>query len=147
SSGLRISTRRAIPTNMGLEFIGRTLRTFGLVLLIFLPFGLYYMGTYPTLAILSGGVWGMINLIFLTELIRGVVRPEGVLVGAAIVIGVIKFPLLYLTVYALFKVPQFKPALLLIGFSGVLLVMVLKAAGRMLLGMDSPSHGTTARRA
>ena len=74
---------------MGLEFIGRTLRTFGLVLLIFLPFGFYYFGLYATLAILSGAVWGIVNLIFLTELVKAIIRPGGVQVERAIVIGVV----------------------------------------------------------
>ena len=128
---------------MGLEFIGRTLRTFGLVMLIFLPFGFFYLGAYPTLAILSGGIWGMINLMFLTELIKSTIRPGGVQIERAIVIGVIKFPLLYGTAYALLKVPQFKPTYLLAGFSGIFLIMLLKAAGRVLLGMDNHTqhHG------
>ncbi len=125
---------------MGLEFIGRTLRTFGLVLLIFLPFGFYYFGAYPTLAVLSGGVWGMLNLIFLTELIKAVIRPGGTQIERAIVFGVIKFPLLYLTAYALLKIPQFKAVWLLAGFSGILLIVLLKALGRILLGLDNPAQ-------
>jgi hypothetical protein len=132
---------------MGLEFIGRTLRTFGIVLLIFVPFGLYYAGIYPTLAILSGGVWGIINMVFLTELVKAVIRPEGVQMERAIVFGVVKFPLLYATAYALLKIPVFKPTLLLAGFSGIFLIMLLKAMGRILLGLDSRSHGQELRRA
>ncbi len=123
---------------MGLEFIGRTLRTFGVVLLIFLPFGFYYFGASATVAILSGGVWGMINLMFLTGLVQALVRPGGALVERAIVIGVIKFPLLYLTAYALLKVPMFEPALLLAGFSGLFVIMFLKSLGRIMLGLDNP---------
>lgn len=121
---------------MGLEFISRTLRTFGIVLLIFLPFGFFYFGASVTLAVMSGAVWGIINLIFLTEFIKAIVRPGGALVERAIVIGVVKFPLLYLTAYALLKVPMFRPHFLLLGFSGVFLVMLLKSAGRIMLGLD-----------
>lgn len=126
---------------MGLEFIGRTLRTYGIVLLIFLPFGLYYLGLYPALAIFSGGVWGMINLIFLTELIKAVVRPGGIQFEKAIVFGVVKFPLLYLTAYALLRVTVFTPGWLLAGFSGILLIMLLKSLGRILLGLDNQTQG------
>jgi hypothetical protein len=132
---------------MGLEFIGRTLRTFGLVMLIFLPFGFFYLGAYPTLAVLSGGIWSMINMMFLTELIKSTVRPGGVQMERAIVIGVIKFPLLYGTAYALLKVSQFKPTLLLAGFSGIFLIMLLKAMGRVLLGMDNQTQNHGLRRA
>lgn len=126
---------------MGLEFISRTLRTFGIVLLIFLPFGFFYFGTFKTLAIMSGAVWGMINLMFLTEFIKALVRPGGALVERAIVIGVIKFPLLYLTAYALLKVQMFKPTLLLLGFSGIFAIMFLKSLGRIILGLDNPVQG------
>lgn len=126
---------------MGLEFIGRTLRTFGIVLLIFLPFGYFYFGAPVTLAVMSGAVWGMINLMFLTEFIKVLVRPGGALVERAIVIGVVKFPLLYLTAYALVKVPMFKPTHLLLGFSGIFVVMLLKSAGRIILGLDNPIPG------
>jgi hypothetical protein len=132
---------------MGLDFIGRTLRTFGTVLLIFLPFGLYYFGMYPALAILSGGVWGMINLIFLSELVKATIRPGGIQIERAIVFGVVKFPLLYLTAYALLKIPVFTVTWLLIGFSGIFLIMLLKSLGRILLGLDNQVQKQELRRA
>jgi len=131
---------------MGLDFIGRTLRTFGIVLLIFLPFGYFYFGASATLAVMSGAVWGMINLMFLTEFIKALVRPGGALVERAIVIGVVKFPLLYLTAYALLKVPMFKPTLLLLGFSGIFAIMFLKSLGRIILGLDDPMQDQQIRR-
>ena len=60
---------------MGLEFIDRTLKTSGVVLLIFLPFGLFYYGVFPSLAIFSGGVWGMLNLIFISALVGETLQP------------------------------------------------------------------------
>jgi hypothetical protein len=132
---------------MGLDFIGRTLRTFGTVLLIFLPFGLYYFGMNPALAILSGGVWGMINLIFLSELVKATIRPGGIQIERAIVFGVVKFPLLYLTAYALLKIPVFTVTWLLIGFSGIFLIMLLKSLGRILLGLDNQVQKQELRRA
>ena len=41
---------------MGLEFIDRTLKTSGVVLLVFFPFGLFYLGVFPALAAFSGGI-------------------------------------------------------------------------------------------
>lgn len=132
---------------MGLEFIARSLRTYGLVLLILLPFGLYYFGVYPTLAVLSGGVWGILNLMFITALVRLTIRPEGADTGRAIGIGLIKFPLLYAAGFFLLKVQQFSPVHLLIGFGGIMVVIVLKVLGRLMLGLDAipnsnkPMHG------
>lgn len=122
---------------MGLEFIARTLRTFGIVLLIFLPFGFYYLGPWPTLAVLSGGVWGALNLIFLTGLIRSTIRPEGAETRQAALFILVKFPLLFVAGYFLLKVRQFEPLHLLIGFSGVLVIMILKVLGRLVLGLDT----------
>ncbi|PWB70428.1 hypothetical protein C3F09_09065 [candidate division GN15 bacterium] len=122
---------------MGLEFIARSLRTYGIVLLIFLPFGLYYFGVYPTLAVLSGGIWGILNLMFITSLVRLTIRPEGADAGRAIGIALIKFPLLYAAGFALLKVEQFSPVLLLVGFGGIMGIIVLKVLGRLALGLDA----------
>jgi len=122
---------------MGLEFIARSLRTYGIVLLIFLPFGLYYFGVYPTLAVLSGGVWGILNLMFITALVRLTIRPGGADAGRAIAIGLIKFPLLYAAGFFLLKVEQFSPVHLLIGFGGIMGIIVLKVLGRLALGLDA----------
>ncbi len=121
---------------MGFEFITRTLRTTGIVLLIAFPFGLYYYGLFPTLAFFSGGVWGMINLMFLSALVRSTIRPEGVNTQKAIGLSLIKFPLLYITGYFLLKVTQFDPWVLLAGSSLILAVMVLKVLGRSFLKID-----------
>ncbi|MEA3297599.1 MAG: hypothetical protein U9R56_07030 [candidate division Zixibacteria bacterium] len=123
--------------SLGLDFLNRTLRTAGIILLIFLPFGIYYLGFYPSLAIFSGGVWGIVNFIFLSAIIRSTIRPDGIDGRRVLILGIIKFPLLYFAGYCLILVPQFTPLLLLIGFSVTLTVMVLKIASRVLLGLDS----------
>ncbi len=122
---------------MGLEFIGRTIRTFALLLLIFFPFGLYYLGLYPAMAVLSGGIWGMLNLMFITALVQSAFRPEGADLFKTIGWSLLKFPILYAAGYAMLKVPQFNPYLLLIGFGGTFVVIVLKILGRLLLGLDA----------
>ncbi len=77
---------------MGLDFIDRTLRTTGIVILVLLPFSLYYFGVWPTLAAFSGAVWGMLNLLFLTGLVKATLRPEGADKMTAIAVLLIKFP-------------------------------------------------------
>ncbi len=127
---------------MGLEFIDRSLRTSGVVLLIFLPFGIYYLGVYPALAVFSGGIWGMLNLIFISALVRATIRPGGADRGKALAVGLFKFPLLYLAGYFLLKIPQMEPLLLLIGFSSLFVVIVLKALGKLLTqAHDGSSSG------
>jgi hypothetical protein len=124
---------------VGLEFIYRTLRTTGIVLLIVCPFLLYYFGLWPTLAVFSGGVWGILNLWFIMHLVRVTVKPGSVDKPKVIGLMLYKFPVLYLSGYFLLKVQQFNPALLLIGAGSVLAVMVLKAVGRIMLGLDLTS--------
>ena len=125
--------------NTGFKLIDRTLRTTAIVLTVFFPFGVYYLGLYPSLAVLSGGVWGMLNFIFITFLVKVTLRSEGADLVRASIIAFIKFPLLYLAGYFLSKVPQFEPLYLLAGFSGLLLIVILKVLGRALLGMDKPA--------
>lgn len=133
---------------MGLEFIDRSLRTTGIVLMIFLPFGMYYLGVFPTLAGFSGGVWGMINMIFIAALVRATLRPEGADRMKALGLAVFKFPLLYLSGYCLLKVPQFEPLYLVCGFSSLFVIIVLRAIGKIMIratdesGQNSKAQGT-----
>jgi hypothetical protein len=122
---------------MRLDFIARTVRTSGLLLLIFLPFGIYYMGVYPSLAVFSGGVWSMVNLLFLGMLVRTVIKPGKIDAGKAVGMAVIKFPLLYLAGYALVNIELFGLLELLAGFSVIPVVMLLKSVSRALLGIDN----------
>lgn len=109
------------------------------MLLIFLPFGLYYFGLYPTIAVLSGGVWGLINILLLARLIRATIRPEGVESLRPVLIVLAGFVLLFVAGYYLLTVPVFEPWHLLIGFTGLFGIMFLKALGRVLTKSDEAS--------
>jgi hypothetical protein len=88
--------------------------------------------------ILSGAIWGCLNLIFLTHLITEVFTPaQEVRKGKIILIALIKFPLLYLFGFGLLKINYFPPISLLSGFTLIFLVMFLKALGRWILSLDS----------
>jgi hypothetical protein len=123
-------------TSFDLDFIARTLRTAGVVLIIALPFGIYYFGVFPTLSFFFGGIWGMLNLLFLRHLITAVIRPDGVDIPRAVLTGLVKFPLLYVSGYFLISNTHFQPSNLLWGFTAVLGVMVLKVLGRWFLHLD-----------
>ena len=127
---------------MGLEFIDRTLKTTGIVLLIFLPFGVYYLGIWPALAVFSGGVWGMVNLIFISALVRATIKPGKPDRMKVLGLAVFKFPLLYLSGYALLKIPQFTPLCLLCGFSSVLVMIVLKGVGIAMMSAGDQEENT-----
>jgi len=123
-------------TTFSFDFITRTLRTTGVLLLIMFVVGIYYFGFYDSLAMLSAGIWSMVNLIFLSALVRTVLRPGSVDKLAAAGLALIKFPLLYAAGYFLLTVDVFRPVPLLIGFSMVLVVMVLKAVARAIFKLD-----------
>jgi len=126
-----------LTTTFNPDFVTRTLKTTGVVLLFVLAFGSMYYGFYDSLALFSAGVWSMVNLIFLSYLIRAAIRPEGVDKVKVIGLMAVKFPLLYAALYFLIVTPIFRPIPLLLGFSSVLIVMVLKAVGRALLHLDN----------
>ena len=71
----------------GFELIDRTLRTTAIVLSVFFPFGVYYLGLYPALAVLSGGVWGILNFIFITFLVKVTIGPEGANLARASIVA------------------------------------------------------------
>ena len=122
--------------NLDLGFLDRTLRTTGIVLLIFLPFGLYYLGVFPALAVFSGGVWGILNFVFISALVRTTFRAEGPNKHRTVALMLFKFPLLYVSGYFLLKVPQFDVLPLVAGFTTLFAVMTLKALGRLVLALD-----------
>jgi hypothetical protein len=132
---------------MGLEFIDRTLKTSGVVLLIFLPFGLFYYGVFPSLAIFSGGVWGMLNLIFISALVRETLQPGKVNTLRALGLALFKFPLLYVSLYFLLTAAVFNPLQVTIGLSGILAIILLKAVGRVFVQVgDRPDNSPGAER-
>ncbi len=116
---------------MGLEFIWRSLRTTGLVLLVWFAFASYYFGWVPAVSAFVGGVWGMLNLMFITQLVRVALRPEGADVRRTIGFALIKFPLLYGAGAALLLTAVFDPLWLVGGSTAPLVILVLKAAGRL----------------
>lgn len=131
---------------MGLAFLDRSLKTTGIVLLVFLPFGIYYLGVYSALAIFTGGVWGLLNLIFLAALVRAFLRPGKADIKKAVGTGLFKFPVLYVSLYFLLTTPHFDPVHLMIGLSIILGVMVLKAVGRVMMkASDQVETGDDAR--
>ena len=122
---------------MDIGFIARTIKTAAALGLLIIIFGSYYYGFPEALSVFTGLVWGMVNLYFLEKLIRSALRPDGVDKTTALVVMFIKFPLLYASGYFMVVSDYFNPILLLIGFSVVLLVMVLKAVGRTILKLDN----------
>lgn len=132
---------------MGPEFITRSIRSAAVVLLIFVPFGIYYMGLFPALAVLSGGVWGLLNLFFLTRLIRVTIRPEGVMPLPALGLALFKFPLMFLAGYFLLKFDRFDPLYLVAGFTGIMVILILRLLGRSIVESNNLPEDSNTQKA
>jgi hypothetical protein len=121
---------------MDIGFIERTLKTTGILALIVLTFGWMYYPFYDVLALFSGMIWSIVNFYFLALLIMATIRPGEIDKGGAIVLGLIKLPLLYAAGYFLVKAPIFDVVPLAIGFGSLFAVMLLKVIARVMLGLD-----------
>jgi hypothetical protein len=121
---------------MDIGFIQRTLKTTGILALIVLAFGWMYYPFYDVLALFTGMIWSMVNFYFLALLIMTTIRPGEIDKGGAIVLGLVKLPLLYTAGYFLVKAPIFDVVPLAIGFSSLFAVMLLKVLARVMLGLD-----------
>jgi len=125
---------------MDLGFIQRSIRTTlavtGLVFLALLAHGRFDWAWGVGL----GSVWACLNWILITALVRLLLNRERALSGRAklrlALLGLIKFPLLYGTGYLLLR-QGFPPLALLTGFWIILGVVLAKAVGRLLAGMEA----------
>ncbi len=127
-------------------FIDRTIRTSGLVLLIAFVFGMYSFGVWESLAFFSGGIWGVVNMMFLKDLIREAFTAGEINTSSVALTALVKFPLLFVAGYFLVTIEMFDIKILVAGFSLILVVMVLKALGRLLLGIDNKENNQTVQK-
>lgn len=132
-----------IQTKFDISFIDRTIRTSGLVLLIAFVYGMYSFGFWHALAFFSGGIWGIINIMFLKNLIQEAFTAGEINTSAVAVTALVKFPLLFVAGYFLVTVEMFDIKILVAGFSLILAVMLLKALGRLFLGLDNKENNQT----
>jgi hypothetical protein len=118
---------------MGIEFIHRAIKTsLILVFVIFLFVTFYYRFDYAS-GIMAGCGWGCLNLFFLTNLITETTNLEGINKKRVLLLVLLKFPLLYLTGYFLLRINYFPVTSLLMGFTLIFAVVLLKALGKMII--------------
>lgn len=119
-----------------IDIIQRTLKTTSIASVLIALILLYYYGVPTAISFFSGSIWSILNLVFLSSLIRHALRPEGIDKFAVIGIAIIKFPLLYAAAYFL-VVNEYLPLIpVIIGFSFALVVIILKALSRALFKLD-----------
>ena len=121
-----------METKLGLDFITRSIKTTSVVLVVVLAFGMLYLGVYESLALFSGGVWGILNLMFLSILVQETIKPGEIKKAKVALLLLGKFPLLYASGYALMVIDNFNQLYLVAGFSLVLAIIVLKVVSRVI---------------
>lgn len=128
-----------MKTESGFKFLDQIVKATGALLLIFFPFGIYYLNFFDSLAVFSGGIWGIINFMSISAIVKLVLSPDNPDKIKALKLGFIKFPMLYIAGYFLLSVPQFDAAYLTIGFSSLFGVLFLRAIGSLLFPSPSVS--------
>jgi hypothetical protein len=122
---------------MGLEFITRIVKTTAVVALIVALYLTWYLSGRVALGFLVGVTWGLINLHFIKGMITELITPNKPRKDVAFVLGLIKFPLLYVIGYFIVASDYFSVYALLAGFSLLFAVALLKVLGRIVLRMDT----------
>jgi hypothetical protein len=122
-------------------FLNRTLRaSLFLTALSFLMLS-YYVGTGWALGFTLGALWSAANLLLLRELIVRWLTPGDRPWAPLLLLILAKFPLLYFVGYWILRQSHYPVTAPLLGFGLPLAVMVLKAAGRLWLGIHGPDAG------
>ena len=118
---------------MGLELIKRTYRiTLILAILVFLySWGYYSLSS--AVGILTGTVWGCLNLFFITSLVTEFIKVDERDYIKIWIMLLVKFPMLYGLGFLALKINYLKPLTFLLGFTLVLAVIVLKVLGKYLV--------------
>ena len=122
---------------MGLDFLHRVRKTSIAVGLVVSLAVWVYGGPLPAAAFAAGCAWSLVNIHVIRLLVlfvTGDARRRKLWIAAVLLL---KVPVLYGTGYLLLSAVRPSAPWLLAGFGWPLLVVVLKAAGRLLLGLDA----------
>jgi hypothetical protein len=122
---------------MGLEFITRIIRTTAILALVVALYLTMYVAGKTALGFLVGVTWSLVNLYFIKGLVTEVITPRETRKDVAVVLGLIKFPILYVGGFLIIASGYFPVIALLAGFSLIFPVALLKVLGRVILRMDS----------
>lgn len=122
---------------MGLEFLHRVRKTAIAAGAVVSLAVWAYRGPWSAAAFAAGCAWSLVNLHVIRLLVVLVTGDERKRKLRAAAVLLLKIPVLYGIGYALLSAARLDAAWLLAGFGWPLLVAVLKAAGRLALGLDS----------
>lgn len=131
---------------MDLDFLIRVRRTSLLTSIVLFPVISVYFGWAVGAGWLVAGVWSVVNIHFTGVLMRAVVTYPKRSRTRIVLISLVKFPLLYAIGFLLLRSGMFSVPGAMAGFLWPLTVIVLKAAGRIVLGMDKSVEGAPTHR-
>lgn len=116
------------------NFIISSLKTALVVTIIFAPFVQLYFGTYFTLGFMAGAIWNILNVFLLFKVSNILVPSYESNKTRGLVSGMLKFPLLFGAGYMVIKYTRVSLYGIMLGFSLLLVVFILRAAGGYLTG-------------
>lgn len=122
---------------MDLRFIDRVIKSTLILAAILFPFFALYISMDFALAVLLGAFWGCLNLLAIRIIVVSLLTPHKKNLTLGLIILSAKLPVLYGIGYLLITWDYLPIGGLLWGFSGILIVMVLKVLGRLYLGLDN----------
>lgn len=122
---------------MDLRFIDRVIKTTLILAAILFPFFAVYININFALAVLLGAFWGCLNLLAIRIIVVSLLTPHKKNLSLGLIILLVKLPVLYGIGYLLLTWSYLPVGGLLWGFSGILIVAVLKVLGRLYLGLDN----------
>ena len=124
---------------MGLEFLQRVRRTAVITGLILFPVITLYLGLAAGAAWVLGVAWSLVNIYFIGLLVRFTYVDGKKQRMRAVLILLVKVPVLYLIGFLLLRssLPELG---LLAGFMWPLAVIALKSAARLVLGLDDQNN-------
>lgn len=128
---------------MDIRFIDRIIKTTLVLAAILFPFFALYIKMSFALSVLFGAVWGSLNLWAIKMIVLSLMPgpKRNLLLG--LIILFLKLPVLYFVGYLLVTWSYLSVGGLLWGFSGILVVALLKVLGRLYLGLDEIKAGET----
>jgi hypothetical protein len=128
---------------MSLEFLKRIWKTTLVVGVIVFAFTAVYADMRFAWGLLVGCLWGVANFIALTAVLTSYVTPGKVNRKRALILAGVKFPVIYGIGYLILASEWFEPVSLLVGFSLLFMVTLLKALGRSYLKLDDRATALT----
>lgn len=130
---------------MDLRFVDRVIKSTLVLAAVLFPFFALYIRMSFALAVLFGALWGCLNLLAIRIIVVSLLTPHRKNITLGLIILFVKLPVLYGIGYLLITWDYLSIGGLIWGFSGILIVIVLKVLGRMILGLDKEVKTTETR--